>query len=179
MVATVAATVFDAIPLLPTSLSGNRILHRHSTTILGGKLVLIVVIIGIVAVIYSICQTSNLFLVGSNVLLTCCSFNIQRSCITTISQSVGKSPKNLHKDQNIKKTVVMQDLLLLIFWMMTLKRRRVQCSMTRTQEQSWQIPANSVAGVYYLPDGIEDTQHECQKCKDVELIALSGMVLTL
>ena len=107
----------------------------------------------------------------------------------------------------------MQDLLLLIFWMMTLKRRRVQCSMTRTQEHtipkvhffslkndirkkyyryldkkislgnsvcgSWQIPANSVAGVYYLPDGIEDTQHECQKCKDVELIALSGMVLTL
>ena len=55
MVATIkAATVFDAIPLLPTSLSGNRILHRHSTTILGGKLVLIVVIIGIVAVIYSI-----------------------------------------------------------------------------------------------------------------------------
>ena len=101
MVATIkAATVFDAIPLLPTSLSGNRILHRHSTTILGGKLVLIVVIIGIVAVIYS--KTSNLFLVGSNVLLTCCSFNIQRSCITTISQSVGKSPKNLHKNQNIK-----------------------------------------------------------------------------
>ena len=101
MVATIkAATVFDAIPLLPTSLSGNRILHRHSTTILGGKLVLIVVIIGIVAVI---CQTSNIFLVGSNVLLTCCSFNIQRSCITTISQSVGKSPKNLHKNQNIKK----------------------------------------------------------------------------
>ena len=55
MVATIkAATVFDAIPLLPTSLSGNRILHRHSTTILGGKLVLIVVIIGIVAVISNI-----------------------------------------------------------------------------------------------------------------------------
>ena len=139
MVATIkAATVFDAIPLLPTSLSGNRILHRHSTTILGGKLVLIVVIIGIVAVMYSISQTSNLFLVGSNVLLTCCSFNIQRSCITTISQSVGKSPKNLHKNQNIKKTVVMQDLLLLIFWMMTLKRRRVQCSMTRTQVGKFQ-----------------------------------------
>lgn len=33
--------------------------------------------------------------------------------------------------------------------------------------------------MYYLPDGIEDTEHECQKCKDVELIALSGMVLTL
>ena len=30
----------------------------------------------------------------------------------------------------------MQDLLLLIFWMMTLKRRRVQCSMTRTQEHT-------------------------------------------
>ena len=138
MVATIkAATVFDAIPLLPTSLSGNRILHRHSTTILGGKLVLIVVIIGIVAIMYR-SQTSNLFLVGSNVLLTCCSFNIQRSCITTISQSVGKSPKNLHKNQNIKKTVVMQDLLLLIFWMMTLKRRRVQCSMTRTQVGKFQ-----------------------------------------
>ena len=51
------------------------------------------------------------------------------------------------------------------------KSEKKQCSVTLGSA----LPISTK----FLPDGIEDTEHECQKCKDVELISLCCVVLTL